>query len=217
MKNNTIFIAGLLSLIFILVPQVSFGQVITAPSTNSQTQADIHSQLNGGSAIQNTNSNNFGTTNTGGFDSLTNTGQSTTNPNNESNFQNIGNTGSSQPAGNFNNINNTGAVQSIKATKAVALPQASCGSITNFTSLVTCIAGLINAVIYLLIGIAVLLFIAGLVKYITAGGDEKQVTEAKNYILFGIIAIFVMVSVWGLVAILTNTFFSGGVAIPQLK
>ena len=93
----------------------------------------------------------------------------------------------------------------------------SCGSITDFQGVVSCLTSLINTIIVLIIGIAVLLFIAGLIKYITAGGDEKQVAEAKNYILFGIIALFVMVSVWGLVDILTNTFFGGGVAIPQLK
>jgi len=213
-KIHSTFLVTVLSLVFIFIPYISFGQVVTGSSGDTQTQSDIHSSLNGGT-IQNTgtNSSSLGNT-TGGFDSLTNTGANT---NSESNFQNINNTGSSQAAGNFNSINNTGAVQSIKTTKAVSLPQASCGSITNFQGLVTCIAGLINDVIYLLIGIAVLLFIAGLIKYITAGGDEKQVAEAKHYIIFGIVALFVMTSVWGLVSILTNTFFSGGVAIPQLK
>ena len=117
----------------------------------------------------------------------------------------------------LNNMKKTLALLSAIILPNITFAAASCGSITDFTGLVTCITGLINDIIYVLIGIAVLLFIAGLVKYITAGGDEKQVAEAKSYILFGIIAIFVMVSVWGLVGILTNTFFSEGVAIPQLK
>jgi hypothetical protein len=92
-----------------------------------------------------------------------------------------------------------------------------CSSIYNFQGVVSCFSGLINLVIPVIIGLAVLLFIMGLIKYITAGGNEDQVTEARSYIIFGIIALFVMVSVWGLVGILTNTFFSGGVAIPQLR
>jgi len=92
-----------------------------------------------------------------------------------------------------------------------------CSSITNFQGVVSCFSGLINSIIPVIIGLAVLLFIIGLVKYITAGGNEDQVTEARGYIIFGIIAIFVMVSVWGLVGILSNTFFPGGVSIPQLR
>jgi hypothetical protein len=36
-------------------------------------------------------------------------------------------------------------------------------------------------------------------------------------ITFGIVALFVMVAVWGLVGVLTSTFFAGGLAVPQLK
>lgn len=91
-----------------------------------------------------------------------------------------------------------------------------CKTPNDFKEVVSCFTGMIDLVIPLIIGLGVLLFIWGLIKYVTAGGDEKARVEGRNYIIYGIIALFVMVSVWGLVSILTNTFFPGG-TIPQLK
>lgn len=88
----------------------------------------------------------------------------------------------------------------------------------NFECLVSFTADMINQLVWILIGIGLLLFIFGLVKYVSAGGDEDKVKEAKGFIIFGIIALFVMLSVWGLVNILTSTFFpGGGVIIPQFR
>lgn len=102
---------------------------------------------------------------------------------------------------------------------ATADPQA-CGQGfgDNFKCAVDYILSLLNLLVPLLIGIAVILFLFGLVKYITAGGDETKVKEAKKFILFGIVGLFVMVSVWGLVQVLVNSFFpEGGFYVPQIK
>lgn len=73
--------------------------------------------------------------------------------------------------------------------------------------------------IMLVLGLVV--FFWGVVKYIkVTGGEEKA--EAKAIMFWGIIALFVMVSVWGLVQVLVNTFFGGSlpevpsVSVPQL-
>lgn len=68
---------------------------------------------------------------------------------------------------------------------------------------------LLNQLIPLVIGIAVLLFLIGILQYITAGGDEEKRAAARGMIIFGIIALFVMTAVWGFVRILGNTFFGG--------
>ena len=68
-------------------------------------------------------------------------------------------------------------------------------------------------------GVGLLLFIFGLIKYVVAAGDEKKIEEAKRFIVFGLIAFFVMFSVWGLTNLLVKFFFpqGGNLIIPQLK
>jgi hypothetical protein len=67
------------------------------------------------------------------------------------------------------------------------------------------IGGLLKPVVPLLIGLGVVVFIYGvLILMFSEGGEKKE--EGKQYMLWGIIGIFVMVSVWGLVAILQGTF-----------
>lgn len=82
----------------------------------------------------------------------------------------------------------------------------------NFTSLDASLASIttfIDRLIPIIISIALVLFLIGIVQYVTAGGDEEKRTAARGMIIFGIIALFVMVSVWGFVNVLVRTFFSG--------
>lgn len=67
------------------------------------------------------------------------------------------------------------------------------------------IKGILNTIVPLLIAVAVVIFLVGVVKYITAGADEEKRTEARNTMIFGIVGLFVMVALWGLVNILVST------------
>ena len=58
----------------------------------------------------------------------------------------------------------------------------------------------------LISGLSVLVFIFGVVKYISKGDSEEGRKNGKTFMLSGIIGLFVMFGVWGLVAILANTF-----------
>lgn len=64
----------------------------------------------------------------------------------------------------------------------------------------------VKTLIPLLIGIAILLFVYGLVMFILAADDEEARSKARLKMVWGVIAIFVMVSVWGLVNVLDNFF-----------
>ncbi len=89
---------------------------------------------------------------------------------------------------------------SLVAIPAFAAPE-------NFKEVINdvLIGGLLRPLVPLLIGLAVVLFIYGvLVLMFSEGGEKKE--EGKQYMIWGIVGIFVMVSVWGLVNILKNTF-----------
>jgi hypothetical protein len=96
-------------------------------------------------------------------------------------------------------------IKSLIPAFVLALPFVASAKIQGATDILATISGLINSVIPVIVGLAVLIFIWGLVKYVVAKSDDEQ-KEAKSIILWGVIALFVMVAVWGLVNVLINTF-----------
>ncbi len=62
--------------------------------------------------------------------------------------------------------------------------------------------------VYLIIAVAVFVFLFGIFKFIRSEGDDKQ--AGRELMFWGIVGIFVMISVWGLVAILQGTFNLSG-------
>lgn len=77
------------------------------------------------------------------------------------------------------------------------------GGLWNLFSIVM---DILSRVVIMLIAFAVIFFLYGILKYITAGDDEEKRTKMKNVMIYGIIGLFVMVSFWGIVNILINTF-----------
>ena len=91
------------------------------------------------------------------------------------------------------------------AATLLALPFVAFGAEDIKTILTDRVQPILDTLVGIIIGIGVLVFLWGLIKYVTAGGDEEKRKEARNTMIYGIIAIFVMVAVWGLVAILKET------------
>jgi len=93
-------------------------------------------------------------------------------------------------------------------------PSAVSNSIT-ITAIFTRLTQVLNLLIPFLVLLATVVFIFGIVKYITAGGDEKKLEEAKNVIVWGIIALAVMLTAWGFVKIAIDAIF-GTENLPPL-
>jgi uncharacterized membrane protein YidH (DUF202 family) len=66
---------------------------------------------------------------------------------------------------------------------------------------------ILNLTIPFLVLVATVVFIFGIVRYLTAGGDEQRLEQAKQLIFWGIIALAVMLTVWGFVNILIDALF----------
>ncbi len=62
---------------------------------------------------------------------------------------------------------------------------------------------ILNLLIPFIIGIGLVIFLYGVVRYVLAGGSEDK-AAARQIMLYGIIALFVMVSVWGLVNLIRD-------------
>jgi hypothetical protein len=86
----------------------------------------------------------------------------------------------------------------------------------NAFSILGTIADIINFLIPILITAAVAYFIWGVITYVIAkDADDKE--KARDVVVRGIIGFFVILSIWGLVAILQSTFGigSGGAVGPD--
>lgn len=64
---------------------------------------------------------------------------------------------------------------------------------------------LLTTVVPVLIALGVVYFIYGVITYMI-GSDEEAKKKGRDRIIFGIIGLAVIIAVWGLVKLLTNTF-----------
>ena len=86
------------------------------------------------------------------------------------------------------------------------------------------LAGLINLftnigarIIPLMAAIAFLAFVWGVAKYIKSAGSEKDSKDSKNLLIWGIVGLFVMVTIWGIVSFLKSDLgFGSDVGVPQI-
>ena len=64
-----------------------------------------------------------------------------------------------------------------------------------------------NLIVELAIALAVLFIIVNVVRYLIAGSDDEEARKkGGDAILYGVIGLFAILSIWGMVALLTNTF-----------
>jgi hypothetical protein len=97
----------------------------------------------------------------------------------------------------------------IMALPAIAFGQA----LGNLEQLVRSATRILNDLVPFAIGLGVVVFLFGVVRYITAGAGEEK-AAARNLMIYGIIALFVMVSVWGLVNFIGNAL---GITNPDTQ
>ncbi|MFA5888996.1 MAG: hypothetical protein WCW47_01750 [Candidatus Paceibacterota bacterium] len=90
---------------------------------------------------------------------------------------------------------------------------------TGIGDLVTQLQAVLAKVVPLLFALAIVYFFWGVIKFIRSAGDPKAAAEGKSIMIYGIIAIAVMASIYGLIGWLQTTFnVSGGgtISLPIL-
>ena len=96
-----------------------------------------------------------------------------------------------------------GAAFALVTLPAIALAAT---AITDLSSLIEAIKGYIGSLVYLIMAFAVIVFLWNVAQYIrSTDADGKK--EAAQYILWSLVGLFVMVSVWALVSVISTTFF----------
>lgn len=93
-------------------------------------------------------------------------------------------------------------------------------TLQTLISYVLCL--LTRSVVPLIFSLAIVMFIWGVVQYVIGAQEEAQREKGRMFMIWGIVALTVMVSVWGLVSIVGKTFGvqdgqGGNNFIPQLQ
>ncbi len=92
----------------------------------------------------------------------------------------------------------------VLAVPAVAFAQ----DATQLFSLINITKTVLNYIIPILITFAVIYFIWGVISYVISK-DEEARAESRDKIIYGVIGIFVIVAIWGLVGFLSTTLGVG--------
>jgi len=65
---------------------------------------------------------------------------------------------------------------------------------------------IIAPIILLLFVLSLVMFFWGVADYIRGSDNEEARKTGKDHMIWGIVGIFIMVSAWGIILIVTNTF-----------
>ena len=85
---------------------------------------------------------------------------------------------------------------------------------TNFAGIVSITVEALKAVLPVIVILAFIYFLWGLTKYLKSEDNKKE--TAKNIMLRGMIALFVISGLWGIVWLLTRTFIEpSGANVPE--
>jgi hypothetical protein len=89
---------------------------------------------------------------------------------------------------------------------ALLAPLTALAQPTGFSRLAAAITNTINIFVGVLAGIAILIFFWGLALFILRGDDKTEHKKGRRLMLWGLLGIFILFSVWGLVAMLGTIF-----------
>ena len=80
-----------------------------------------------------------------------------------------------------------------------AIPFLATAAAPTAGKLIDSITNVLLSFVPILLGLAVLVFFWGLVKFINHADDEKALEEGKQLMIWGMIAVFIMVALWGII------------------
>ena len=102
-------------------------------------------------------------------------------------------------------------IRTLATLTALAPLRAFAAPPTTFAGLVRdTVLPIVNIVIALLSAVAVAVFFVGLVRYVASAAGAQEKVQGRMLIFWGILALFVMACIYGILTILKITFFPGG-------
>jgi hypothetical protein len=86
----------------------------------------------------------------------------------------------------------------------------------TFAGLMEMIVGWVSVAVPVIVGLALFAFLYGLALFLKNSGDSKQHGEGATIMTYGIISLFVIVALWGLVEMARRSIFGDdSTAVPS--
>lgn len=84
------------------------------------------------------------------------------------------------------------------------------GQITTIQGVICKLNEIMGALLPFLVALGILYFVWGVISFVIAD-DEEAKTKGRDRMIYGVIGLVVIVGVWGLVRIVSNTFGLGNI------
>ncbi len=113
-------------------------------------------------------------------------------------------------------------VLSLAALSVVFLPVIAFAqdfSTDNLISVANQLKGVVNSALVVLAGVAVIVFIVGIIQFVLRAGDAEKRKEARGYMIYGVIAFAVIIGLYGLANAVLSFFgitATETTSIPQI-
>ncbi|MDP2705291.1 MAG: hypothetical protein U1D31_01250 [Patescibacteria group bacterium] len=107
--------------------------------------------------------------------------------------------------------------KALALTATIAAPALAFAQLGNVEDIISAIGSIVTLLIPIAFSAALLFFFWGLAQYILSAGNEEAKAQGRNMMIWGIVALFVMASVWGLVAFIGDALGidqSGDIDVP---
>lgn len=75
---------------------------------------------------------------------------------------------------------------------------------SDWEDILRTIRNIVDFAIPVIFAVGLVVFLWGLLKFLRAAADENAAEDGKRLIIWGVVIMFVMISVWGLTAIITQ-------------
>ena len=87
------------------------------------------------------------------------------------------------------------------------LPLAASAQARDLNGFVNILINILQKTVSVIFGIALLGFLWGVAKFVFSAGSEQAVSQGRSVMFYGIITLFVMGAIWGILGLIGNTFF----------
>ncbi len=88
----------------------------------------------------------------------------------------------------------------------------------TISELITMFINIVSTLIPFMGALAFFVFLIGVARYIKSSGSEKDTKDSKNLLIWGVVGMFILVTIWGIISFIKSELgFGADVVIPQIK